>query len=85
MHCRARRKAGQFCSVNPRSQHLGNVALGNGCEIGTGSVLIPHSNVGAWSIIGAGAIVTKPLSPNVTAVGALARIIKTREPGWHES
>jgi sugar O-acyltransferase (sialic acid O-acetyltransferase NeuD family) len=78
-------KLGNFVTVNPRVSISGNVVLGNGCEIGTGSVLIPHSNVGAWSIIGAGAIVTKPLSPNVTAVGAPARIIKTREPGWHES
>jgi sugar O-acyltransferase (sialic acid O-acetyltransferase NeuD family) len=74
---------GDFVTLNPSVNVSGNVDLEQGVEVGTRSVLIPHANVGEWSIIGAGAVVTKPLSANVTAVGAPAKVIKTREAGWH--
>lgn len=73
---------GNFVTLNPSVNVSGNVALGEGVEIGTGSVLIPQTNVGEWSIVGAGSVVTKSLQANITAVGAPARVIKTREPGW---
>lgn len=75
---------GDFVTLNPGVNVSGNVFLGEGVEVGTGSVLIPHASVGDWSIIGAGTVVTKPLNANITAVGAPARVIKTREAGWHE-
>ncbi len=73
---------GNFVTLNPGVNISGNVILGDGVEIGTGSVLIPHAEVGPWSIVGAGAVVTKKLDANVTAVGAPARAIKSRQPGW---
>lgn len=75
---------GDFVTLNPSVNVSGNVQVGTGVEVGTGSILIPHANVGDWSIVGAGSVVTKPLDGNVTAVGAPARTIKTRLPGWHE-
>jgi sugar O-acyltransferase (sialic acid O-acetyltransferase NeuD family) len=75
---------GDFATLNPSVNVSGNVQLGEGAEVGTGSVLIPHAHVGAWSIVGAGSVVTKPLPPDVTAVGAPARVIKTRAAGWYE-
>lgn len=72
-----------FVTLNPAVNVSGNVALGQGVEVGTNSVLIPHANVGAWSIVGAGSVVTRPLAGNVTAVGAPARVIKSRSAGWH--
>jgi sugar O-acyltransferase (sialic acid O-acetyltransferase NeuD family) len=73
-----------FVTLNPGVNVSGNVTLGEGCEVGTNSVLVPHANVGPWSVVGAGSVVTRPLPGNVTAVGAPARMIKTRQPGWHE-
>lgn len=73
-----------FVTLNPCVSVSGNVDVGEGCEIGTGSVLIPYAHVGSWSIVGAGSIVTKPLPANVTAVGSPSRVIKTRESGWHD-
>jgi acetyltransferase-like isoleucine patch superfamily enzyme len=35
--------------------------------------------IGAWSTIGAGAVVIRNLPGNVTAVGVPAKIIETRE------
>lgn len=74
---------GDFVTLNPAVSVSGNVEIAEGCEIGTGSILIPYASVGSWSIVGAGSIVTKPLPENITAVGAPARVIKTRDNGWH--
>lgn len=76
-------KLGDYVTLNPKVSISGNVDVANGAEIGTGSVLIPHANVGEWSIVGAGSVVTKPVPANATSVGAPARVIKTRNPGWH--
>ncbi len=72
-----------YVTLNPSVNISGNVRVGTGCEIGTGSVVIPHANIAEWSIIGAGSVVTKVLPPNITAVGSPAKIIKERVPGWH--
>jgi sugar O-acyltransferase (sialic acid O-acetyltransferase NeuD family) len=74
-----------FVTLNPGVHVSGNVTIGEGAEIGTGSVLIPHANVGAWSTVGAGSVVTRPLERDVTAVGAPARVVKSRAMGWHLS
>lgn len=71
-------------TINPGVNISGNSVLGEGVEIGTGSVLLPHTEVGPWSIVGAGTVVTKSLNANVTAVGVPARVIKSRNPGWHQ-
>jgi sugar O-acyltransferase (sialic acid O-acetyltransferase NeuD family) len=76
---------GDFVTLNPSVNVSGNVVVGQGCEIGTGSVVIPRADLGDWSIVGAGSVVTKPLPANVTAVGAPARVVKTRVAGWQES
>lgn len=72
-----------FVTLNPGTNISGNVSVETGAEIGTGSVIIPRADIGEWSIVGAGTVVTKPIPPNVTAVGAPAKVIKSRDPGWH--
>lgn len=47
----------------------GNVATRQGAEFGAGTVLIPPAHVGAWSIVGAGSVIARPLERDVTAVG----------------
>jgi sugar O-acyltransferase (sialic acid O-acetyltransferase NeuD family) len=74
-----------FVTLNPGVNVSGNVILSEGVEVGTGSILIPHADAGAWSVIGAGSVVTRSLSTNVTAVGAPAKVIKSRPMGWHEA
>jgi sugar O-acyltransferase (sialic acid O-acetyltransferase NeuD family) len=72
-----------FVTVSPGVQINGNVTLGEGCYIGSGVVFKEKVSVGAWSMIGAGSVVTKDIPANVTAVGSPARIISQQEPGWH--
>lgn len=74
-----------FVTLNPGVNVSGNVSLGFGAEVGTNSVMIPHADVGPWSLVGAGSVVTRSLPANVTAVGAPARVIKTRPEGWHQT
>lgn len=77
-------QVGDFVTVSPGVHISGNVRLGMGSFIGTGASIIEKRDVGEWSIVGAGAVVSADVPPNSTVVGVPARVIKTREPGWHE-
>ena len=48
-----------------------------GCLIGIGAVVLDGVRVGAWSMIGAGAIVTKDVAPRSLVVGVPARCSRT--------
>jgi sugar O-acyltransferase (sialic acid O-acetyltransferase NeuD family) len=61
----------------------GNVTVNQGVNLGTASSIIQGIQVGEWSIVGAGAVVSRDLPANVTAVGVPAKVIKERESGWH--
>lgn len=57
--------------------HLGgNVKVGQGTLIGIGSTVIPGIEIGEYSIIGAGSVVTKNIPSYCTAIGVPARVIK---------
>lgn len=73
-----------FVTVAPSVNVSGNVLVGEGCDLGTGSTVIQGKTIGEWSIVGAGAVVVKDLPANITAVGAPAKPIKERPAGWHE-
>ncbi len=53
------------------------IRIGAGAWIGSGSVVM--ADVGAHSVVGAGAVVTKPLPDRVVAAGVPAKIIKRRD------
>lgn len=72
-----------FVSVFAGANISGSVYLGEGALVGAGAVLVEKTRVGAWSRIGAGSTVLGPVGANVTAVGVPARVVRTREPGWH--
>lgn len=75
---------GDFCNINPGAHLAGNVTVGEGCYIGMGANIIQGVTIGKWSIVGAGAAVISDIPANVIAVGVPAKVIKTREEGWHE-
>lgn len=53
------------------------VRIGAGTWIGSGAVVM--ADVGCHSVIGAGAVVTKPIPDRVLAAGVPARVIRNRE------
>lgn len=69
-------RVGRASNVNPGARLAGSVTVGEGAYIGMMASVIQGVSVGAWSVVGAGAVVVRDLPPNVTAVGAPARVIK---------
>jgi sugar O-acyltransferase (sialic acid O-acetyltransferase NeuD family) len=67
-----------YAQVTPGVHLAGGVVLEEGVMMGTGSVAIPLVRVGAWTTVGAGAVVTRDLPSHVTAVGIPAKVIKQR-------
>lgn len=57
----------------------GETFVGEGCKLGSNSVMIQQRRIGAWSILGAGAVVTKDINEGSTAVGVPARVIKEQK------
>jgi sugar O-acyltransferase (sialic acid O-acetyltransferase NeuD family) len=72
---------GDYCTLAPGCHISGNVTLEDGVDLGTGSTIIQGRSVGAWSTIGAGAVVVDDIPPDVTAVGVPARIVRESKGG----
>jgi sugar O-acyltransferase (sialic acid O-acetyltransferase NeuD family) len=72
-----------FATLAPGVHVSGKVLLETGCYVGTGANIIEKLQIGEWSIVGAGSVVTGNIPANSTAVGIPAKVIKEREPGWH--
>jgi len=72
-----------FATLAPGVHVSGNVTLETGSYVGTGANLIEKLQIGEWSTVGAGSVVTGDIPANSTAVGVPARVIKEKEAGWH--
>jgi sugar O-acyltransferase (sialic acid O-acetyltransferase NeuD family) len=56
--------------------HLaGGVTVGEGAFVGIGGAVIQNRTIGAWAIVGAGAVVIRDVMPRTTVVGVPARIL----------
>ncbi len=62
---------------NPGYQALPPI-LEDGCSIGAGVVLLPGVKVGAGSLIGAGAVISKDVPPNIIIRGEPSRIKRAK-------
>ncbi len=69
------------CTVLPSVNLSGNTMLSEGCLMGTNSAAIEGISVGEWSIVGAGAMLTKDVPAHCTAVGVPAKVIKYHHYG----
>lgn len=67
-----------YCSFMPGCHISGKVHIEEGVCCGTGVKIIDQTNIGKYTIVGAGAVVTKSLPDNCTAVGMPAKPIKYR-------
>lgn len=52
------------------------VQIGDRAWIGAGAILLPGVTVGADSVVGAGAVVTRDVAPNTVVAGNPARVIR---------
>jgi acetyltransferase-like isoleucine patch superfamily enzyme len=55
------------------------VQIGAGALVGIGATVMPQRLVGAWSVVGAGALIHADLPSNAVAVGVPARVIHFRK------
>lgn len=70
-----------YASLAPGVNVGGNCRIGKYSAISIGAVLIHGMQVGEHSVVGAGAVVLKPVEPLVVAYGSPARMIRKRQPG----
>lgn len=61
-----------FCHIAPGVHLGGNVQVDEGAFLGIGSGVIPGCKVGAWTTVGAGAVVVRDLPEGVVAYGVPA-------------
>lgn len=75
LHCQVAHDdvLGNYVTLHPDVHLSGNVTIGEGCELGTGSIVIPGVTVGEWAVIGAGAVAVRTLPGGETYVGLPAR------------
>lgn len=72
---------GDFANLSPGANVVGNVRVETGAWIGVGAAVNQGDDdqkrvIGAWSIIGSGAVVIRDCEPNGVYVGAPARKIR---------
>lgn len=65
-----------FVSMMPGVHISGDVTTDLGAYFGTGAVAINGVRIGAWSVIGAGAVVSSDIPRGMIAVGVPAKAIK---------
>lgn len=53
------------------------ITIGDNVWLGGGVIVLPGVSIGANTVVGAGAVVTRDLPPNVVAVGNPARVIRS--------
>ena len=64
---------GDFVSVNPRAAIAGDVTVESGVLLGIGSVVLQGLTIGAESVVGGSACVTKDVAPGAIVKGVPAR------------
>ena len=66
---------GDHVHIAPGVHMGGEVRVGEGALIGIGATVLPRVSIGAWSTVGAGAVVTGDVPARATVVGVPARQI----------
>jgi len=72
-------RIGDFVHLAPGVRLAGEVTVGEGALIGIGASVLPGVCIGAWDVVGAGAVVTEDVAPGVTVVGVPARPLRKKE------
>lgn len=76
-HPRSRRMPAAAARYAERENWLSETHVGRGAAIGAAAVIVPGISIGEYAMIGAGAVVTRDVSPHSLVVGHPARPI-----GW---
>jgi sugar O-acyltransferase (sialic acid O-acetyltransferase NeuD family) len=66
---------GDFATLSPSVSITGYGVVGEGATMGTQAAMLPRTRIGSRSVVGAGAVVTKDIPDDRTAVGVPARLL----------
>ncbi len=69
-----------FAQVAPGVNLGGAAVIGVGVFLGIGTKVVPEAKIGAWSIVGAGSVVTSDLPSGSFCHGSPARVIRQLRP-----
>lgn len=72
-------RIGNGVHLAPGTHLAGTVTVLEGAFVGIGASVLPQRSIGAWSMVGAGAVVTRDVPDAATAVGVPARFIAARK------
>jgi sugar O-acyltransferase (sialic acid O-acetyltransferase NeuD family) len=70
-----------FANLSPGARLGGRVHVGGSVFIGMNATVLPGLRLGERAVIGAGAVVTRDVEPNVTVVGVPARRLVHNQSG----
>ena len=68
-----------YVHVAPGVHLCGAVSVGEGALLGVASAAIPGTRIGAWAVVGAGAVCVGDVADRATVLGVPARPVKLRE------
>jgi sugar O-acyltransferase (sialic acid O-acetyltransferase NeuD family) len=71
---------GDYVEISPGVSVTGNSNVGSFSSLGTNSVILPKISLGKNVIVGAGAVVTRPVPDNTMVVGMPAVVKKKLDP-----
>ena len=61
---------------NNRKNHYAPITIGNHVWIGSNATILPGETLGDWSVVAAGAVVTKDVPPYTVVGGVPAKVLK---------
>jgi len=71
-------RIGDHVHIAPGVHTGGEVTVEEGALVGIGATVLPRRRLGAWSVVGAGAVVLHDIPARATAVGVPARPLSRR-------
>ncbi len=61
----------------------GDVSVGEGTLLGIGATIMPQRRVGAWSVVGAGAVVVRDIADHTIVMGVPAHVVGQTQTKAH--
>ena len=68
-----------YVHIAPGARLGGDVTVGEGALVGIGAIVLPQRNVGAWSLVGGGAVLLRDLPERHVAIGNPAKALPRRQ------
>lgn len=72
---------GDFCHLAPGTRLAGAAEVEEGAFLGIGAVVLPGKRIGAWSVVGAGAVVVHDIARESVAYGVPAKVKRPAHGG----